>query len=77
MGVVRKLSENKFAATPGLPACMPGAVQSGDPSKGPSVIAFKGTAGCVIQRYWHTPTEHLMDANGKEITLDSALRKKF
>jgi quercetin dioxygenase-like cupin family protein len=64
MGIVRKLSENKFAATPGLPSCIPGAVQSGDPSKGPSVIAFKATAGCVVPWHWHTPTEQLMIVSG-------------
>jgi quercetin dioxygenase-like cupin family protein len=64
MGVLRKQSENKFAATPGLPSCIPGAVQSGDPSKGPSVIAFKATAGCVIPWHWYTPTEQLMIVSG-------------
>ncbi len=60
MGVLRKVSENKFAPTPGLPSCIPGAVQSGDPSKGPSVILFKASAGCLIPWHWHTPTEQIM-----------------
>jgi len=64
MGVLRKLSENKFTPTPGLPSCIPGAVQSGDPSKGPSVIAFKGAAGCLIPWHWHTPTEQVMIVSG-------------
>ena len=61
MGVVRKLSENKFAPMAGLPSCITLAVESGDPSKGPSVIIFKGAAGCVIPWHWHTPTEHRHD----------------
>jgi quercetin dioxygenase-like cupin family protein len=64
MGIVRKLSENKFTPTPGLPSCIPGAVQSGDPSKGPSVITFKATAGCAVPWHWHTPTEQLMIVSG-------------
>ena len=64
MGVVRTLSEAKFGPTPGLPPCISAAVESGDPSKGPSVIVFKGTAGCSIQWHWHTPTEHVMIVSG-------------
>ena len=64
MGVVRKLSENKLGPLPGMPACITIAVQSGDPSKGASVIVFRGTAGCKIPRHWHTPTEHVMMVSG-------------
>ena len=64
MGVVRKLSENKFAPLPTLPPCNTAAVESGDPSKGPSVIVFKATAGCSVPWHWHTPTEHVMLVSG-------------
>ena len=64
MGVLRKLSENKFGPLAGLPACVTMAVESGDPSKGPSVIVFKGTAGCLIPWHWHTATEHVMIVSG-------------
>lgn len=64
MGVLRKLSENKLAPMAGLPSCITMAVESGDPSKGPSVIVFKGTAGCAIPWHWHTPTEHVMIVSG-------------
>lgn len=64
MGVVRKMSENKFAPVPGLPACAKAAVQSGDPSKGPSVILFKASAGCAVPWHWHTPTEQVMLVSG-------------
>jgi len=63
-GVLRKLSENKLAPMPGLPSCIAMAVESGDPSKGPSVIVFKGTAGCLIPWHMHTPTEHVMIVSG-------------
>jgi quercetin dioxygenase-like cupin family protein len=64
MGVVRKVSENKFAPLPGLPACATLAVESGDPAKGPSVILLKGPAGCMIPWHWHTPTEQVMIVSG-------------
>ncbi len=63
-GVLRKMSENKFVPVPGLPSCITQGVQSGDPSKGASVILFKGKAGCTIPWHWHTPTEHVMVVSG-------------
>lgn len=64
MGVLRKLSENKLSPLAGLPSCITMAVESGDPSKGSSVIVFKGTPGCSISWHWHTPTEHVMIVSG-------------
>jgi quercetin dioxygenase-like cupin family protein len=64
MGVLRKMAENKFAPMAGLPQCVSMAVESGDPSKGASVIVFKGTAGCKIPWHWHTPTEQVMIVTG-------------
>ena len=64
MGVVKKMSENAFTPIPGLPSCMTGAVQSGDPAKGPSVMLGKGAAGCLIPWHWHTPTEQVMLVSG-------------
>jgi quercetin dioxygenase-like cupin family protein len=63
-GVLRKLSENKFAPLPVMPPCVTMAVESGDPAKGASVIVFKGTAGCMIPWHWHTPTEQVMIVSG-------------
>jgi Cupin domain. len=64
MGVLRKLSENKLAPMAGMPSCVTMAVENGDPTKGPSVIIFKGTAGCMFPWHWHTPTEHVMIVSG-------------
>ncbi len=64
MGVLRKLSENKLAPLPGMPSCFVMAVESGDPSKGPSVIVFKGTAQCSVPWHMHTPTEQVMIVSG-------------
>ena len=57
-------STSKFVNFPGLPTCMSGSVQNGDPSQGPSVILAKATAGCVIPWHWHTANEQLMVVSG-------------
>jgi len=64
MGMVRKMQENKFAAVPGMPSCITAAVQSGDPTKGASVLLFKGKAGCMVPWHWHTPVEQVMLVSG-------------
>src|SRR5215212_9860575 len=64
MGTLKKMSQNTFTAMPGLPSCATAAVQSGDPSKGASVLLAKGSAGCLIPWHWHTPTEHVMVVTG-------------
>lgn len=60
----QNMAEMKFVPFPGMPTCTTGAVQSGDPSKGPSVILAKATAGCTFPWHWHTPSEHLMMVTG-------------
>jgi quercetin dioxygenase-like cupin family protein len=62
--VGRNIAEMKFVAFPGLPTCAPGAVQSGDPTKGSSILVSKVAAGCVIPWHWHTANEHLMIVSG-------------
>jgi len=61
----RNVSDLQFGAFPGLPTCATGAVLSGDPSKGGSIILSKVSAGCVFPWHWHTPTETLMLVSGK------------
>ncbi len=60
----QNIAEMKFVTVPGLPTCTPGSVQSGDPTKGPSIILAKVAAGCSIPWHWHTPNEHLMLVSG-------------
>jgi quercetin dioxygenase-like cupin family protein len=57
-------SEMKFVKFPGLPTCFDNAVVTGDPSKGPSIILSKGSAGCTVPWHWHTPNEHVMLVSG-------------
>jgi quercetin dioxygenase-like cupin family protein len=63
-GVARNASEMTFVSFPGMPTCSTGAVQSGDPATGPSIIYAKMAAGCVFPWHWHTPTETLMIVTG-------------
>jgi quercetin dioxygenase-like cupin family protein len=60
----QNVAEMKFVTTPGLPTCAQNSVQSGDPTKGPSIILAKVAAGCTIPWHWHTPNEHLMLVSG-------------
>lgn len=60
----RNVAAMKLTTIPPLPTCARGSVQSGDPSKGPSVIFAKLSTGCVIPWHWHTPNEHLMVVSG-------------
>ena len=55
---------SKFVNFPGLPTCLKGSVQSGDPSKGGTVILTKSTAPCVVPWHWHTANEQLMMVSG-------------
>jgi len=55
---------SKFVNFPGLPTCMTGSVQHGDPANGASVILAKSTAGCRIPWHWHTADEQLMIVSG-------------
>src|SRR5947207_5576836 len=54
----------KFVNIPPLPTCTRAAVTSGDPTKGPSIILAKATAGCIIPWHWHTPNEQVMIVSG-------------
>jgi quercetin dioxygenase-like cupin family protein len=63
-GAMRNTADMKFVPVPGLPTCSPAAVQSGDPSKGPSIIAGKMAAGCSIPWHWHTPNEYVIMSSG-------------
>ena len=58
------VADMKFVQFPGMPACSTGSVQSGDPSKGPSVILAKVATGCTFPWHWHTPAETLMIVSG-------------
>ncbi len=55
---------SKFVNFPGLPTCVMGSVQHGDPSNGASVILAKFATGCTVPWHWHTADEQLMIVSG-------------
>jgi quercetin dioxygenase-like cupin family protein len=60
----KNVSDIKFGAFPGMPTCSSGAVLSGDPAKGSSIILARAKPGCVFPWHWHTPSEHIMMVSG-------------
>lgn len=58
-------SDMKFATIPGLPTCLHGSVQTGDPMGTSFILLGKGDAGCTVPWHWHTANEHLMIVDGK------------
>ena len=60
----QNVNEMTFANVPGLPKCVLGSVQNGDPTKGLSIVFSKIAPGCVIPWQWHTANEHLMMVSG-------------
>ena len=61
----RNVADMKFAEVPGMPTCATASVQSGDPSKGASILLAKMAAGCVFPWHWRTaPNENLMMVSG-------------
>lgn len=64
MAMGHNMKEMKFGELPILPTCSTVSVQSGDPSKGPSLILAKVAKGCTIPWHWHTANENLMIVNG-------------
>lgn len=60
----RNVAEMKFAPIPGLPACTPGSVESGDPTKGAFIVLAKMPAGCTVPWHWHSGNERLMLVSG-------------
>jgi quercetin dioxygenase-like cupin family protein len=60
----QNVSEMKLTTFPGMPTCVKGAVMTGDPTKGSSIIYSKIAAGCTIPWHWHTPNEHIMVVTG-------------
>jgi len=58
------VADRKLTTLPPFPTCARGSVQSGDPSKGSSIIYASIAAGCTIPWHWHTPNEHVIISSG-------------
>ena len=63
--VYSTITTRKMIDLPGLPKCSVASVESGDPSKGESVIFAKAQPGCTVPWHWHTPTEQLLMVSGR------------
>jgi quercetin dioxygenase-like cupin family protein len=45
-------------------ACLASALETGNPSSGPSTFILKAPPGCVVPWHWHTAQEQLMVVSG-------------
>ncbi|HEV8039412.1 MAG TPA: cupin domain-containing protein [Bryobacteraceae bacterium] len=63
-GVVKPLSDVKFQPDEDV-KCLSSAVETGDPSKGPSTIVLRAPQGCLIPWHYHTAEEQLIVIQGK------------
>ena len=61
----RNMAELKFGPIPGMPTCLSGAVENGDPMTGPGFILAKLTTGCIVPWHWHTAGENVLVISGK------------
>lgn len=63
--MAQNMSDLKFGPIPGLPTCLSGAVEAGDPMTGPGFVIAKLKTGCIIPWHWHTAGENVMVVSGK------------
>ena len=61
---IENAGDMKFKTVPNVPTCFTGAVENGDPSKGPATFLVKGTKGCDVPMHFHSVTEQVMMVNG-------------
>ncbi len=63
-GMVKTAQDADLKTIPGLPDCVKGVVERGDPKTGPYVAYVKQAAGCTIPWHWHSANEQVMYASG-------------
>ena len=63
-GRITSANEDTFGPIAGLPSCMTGSVQNGDPGSGPFVVLLKASSGCTVPMHWHSASEQLMFVDG-------------
>lgn len=63
--MARNMAELKFGPIPGMPTCLSGAVEAGDPMTGPGFVLAKLKTGCTVPWHWHTAGENVLVVSGK------------
>jgi quercetin dioxygenase-like cupin family protein len=62
-GIVKPVSEIKFEQDDAA-KCLAGAVENGNPDKGPSTFILKAPANCAVAWHYHTAEEQLIVVQG-------------
>lgn len=62
---MRNASEMKLGPIPGVPTCLQGSVQQGDPATTSFILFTKVKTGCAVPWHWHSANEHLMIVSGR------------
>jgi quercetin dioxygenase-like cupin family protein len=59
MGTIKSLSSVRFSPDKDV-KCLSSALETGDPTRGPSTFILKAPPGCVVPWHYHTAEEHLI-----------------
>jgi hypothetical protein len=62
-GTIRPLSSVRFSPDQDV-KCLSSALETGDPTTGPSTLILKASPGCVVRWHFHTAEEQLIIISG-------------
>jgi Cupin domain len=63
MGTIKPLSSVRFSPDKDV-SCLSSALETGDPTRGPSTFILKAPSGCVVPWHFHTAEEQLIVIRG-------------
>ena len=64
MGTIKSLSSVRISPDKDV-KCLSSALETGDPTRGPSTFILKATPGCVVPWHYHTAEEQLIIISGR------------
>lgn len=64
MGTIKSLSSVRFSPDKDV-KCLSSALETGDPTRGPSTFILKAPLGCVVPWHYHTAEEQLIIISGR------------
>jgi hypothetical protein len=64
MGTIKSLSSVRFSPDKDV-KCLSSALETGDPTRGPSTFILKAPPGCVVPWHYHTAEEQLIIISGR------------